>query len=250
MKLSERLLDVGGNLLVGFPVEELEVGNKVVLTTKFYVFKVSAWTTYFYNWNKLGALAKGGSSDLNYLGESAHGSGLDILRIERDDFQVYHIGMTPLNPNLRVYRTISPVGDVISALDRKKSSDLASVTSGSNYDYYTARQITDAFDPEVVAENLIFRAGSDDDGKSFQFGFYAEEAISANLPIYLVGRSYKLVPIYDDREKQKILDDAIIEPRERKVRTTSIIIGGINRAYSLAKFIPDSWEGSDIVYQP
>jgi len=231
VKLSDRLLEVGGGLIVAFPQDDGLRG---------YFFKVTGYTPFLYKYTQLGAMAAGTGTSFDYLGESGLGSGQDILRIERDDFHVYHIGITPINPNLRIYKTVSPLGDAISALDRKKSTDWAVPSQGTDYDFYTGKQAGDVYDPEVVAENLIFRAGSDDDGKSFQFGFYAEQNITAagNI-LYLVGRSYKLKPITDRSVQQKMLNE--IKKTHPDEKVILIPIGGL-RTINLNKFVPNRWE--------
>jgi hypothetical protein len=257
-RMSDRLLDIGENLIVAFPVKEYDVPiseTKTISaqTSLCYVFRVSAWYPFYYEWDKLGALSKGGYSGLNYLGETGHGSGDDILRIERDDFQVYHVFLAPDDPNVRIYRSISPVGSVLSALDRKVSSDLASVSSGSKFDCYTGKQVVDKFNPTSIAENLVFRAGSSDSGKSFQWGFYAIESIPSTYTFYLIGRSYKLIPVTDETMRKKIIIESMLPADKQERRTISITIGGLAKPnFSLSKFVPDDWDIVDntIIYTP
>jgi len=250
--ISQRLLDIGDNLIVAFPVKETEVEGTKVTTSILYFFKVAACWPFYYEWNRISAIPAGTGLDFNYLGTTGHGSGDDILRIERDDFHVYHFGMSPDQPYVRIYRTISPVGTALSALDRKAVTDMASPIAGSNFDYYTGKQIPDKFDPPSFTENLVFRAGSDDAGKYFQFGFYAEQSVSAGMPFYLIGKGYKLIPVVKREKKEEILEEATLQRRFQKVKTITVTIGGIWTSYSLAKFVPDSWDrvGNYLEYEP
>ena len=250
-KLSDRLLDIGNHLLVAFPVERVEIEGSTYITSRIFIFKVAAFWPYWYKYS-LGAMSAGSYKTFNYLGETGFGSGKDIFRIEKDDFHVYHVGLVPDNPNLRVYRTVSPDGDALTALDRKAAVDFASVTAGSNFDYYDSKRIPDKFDPPAFTEWLIFRAASDDDGKYFFYGFYAEKDIPAPNDLYIVGRGYKLLPVTDEDEKKKILEESIKRPELRTVKTTTVTINGIGKTtVTLDKFIPDSWQkvGCDIVYK-
>lgn len=265
LTMSDRLLDIGENLLISFPNEKVEVkktvsqgkGNAVervvkAYTSRIFLFKVGAWYPFFYEWDQIGALAAAGSSGLDYLGSSGHGSGDDILRIAEDDFHVYHFALVPSNPNVRIYKTISPIGDVLSALDRKKSSDLASVSSGSKFDHYTGRMISNNFDPDIVAENVVFRAASNDDGQYFQWGFYAINSIPAGSPFFLIGRGYKLIPVVDEKEQQEMLKESMTPIDKRKTRTTSVTVGGIyNTDFSVSSFLPNDWDniGNYVVYE-
>ena len=256
-RMSDRLLEIGENLLVAFPVEKAKVSKGEstweVVTSRIYTFKVGAWYPFLYDWNKLGGLSKGNYSGLNYLGETGHGSGSDILRIERDDFHVYHFFLTPDDPHCRIYKTISPIGDVLSALDRKLATDLAKVSAGSPFDSYTLKDCKDKFDPTTVAENLAARWGSDDDGKYMQWGFYAIETLPSTYTFYLRGRGYKLIPVVDRAKQKEMLEQALLPPEKQRVKTITITIGGIWKTdFTLGKFVPDSWENIEnyIIYEP
>lgn len=224
--MIERVLSIGDGLIVSLPSEDKE-GRMVC---RGFFFRITAYQPYYWEYNKLGAMNKADSKNFNYLGEDGHGSGRDIFRVERDDFHVYHVWLSPNNPHLRVYKTISPLGVTQTALDRKKSTDWADPTKGSNFDFYTAKQIPNKFDPPEVAENLIFRAASDDDGKYFKWGFYAEENISESSNIlYLLGRSYKLAPVTDADEMRAMAQQAITQAKYQTAKVINIQISGLNK---------------------
>lgn len=242
--MSDRVRDPGHGLIIGMSTEEnVSANRQTVQTYKAYFFKVTKSAPFYYFWDELGALNSGQSSDYTYLGDSGHGVGEDVLRVEEDDFIAYQFGYAPEDPNLRVYEAVSPAGTPNRALDRQGEPTYPDPTTPATSDYFMSRFTEDKYDPPASTERVSFR--NDDDGQFLQFGFYADADVdAANAALHLVGRGYQLVPVTDTGTQDQMLSLVTGEQNATEADappTVMTTVGGLP-TFKLGTERPDEWD--------
>ncbi len=231
--ISQRVLSPGDNLVILFP-RTVGSGADRYDVADAWVFVVALARNFTLDYRQLPAIAAGNGLDYDYLGDGGHGSGNDVLRIVNDDWHVYHFGLAPADPNLRVYVQIDPSG-VQTALDYESTTQ-ASPTAGSDFDYFSSKEMKNVFDPEN--EFIAFR--NKKEGKFYKWGFYAEADVSANSPLYLRGRGYKLLPVLEKDKRLEVIDELRKTPEKQDVKTIAVLVGGI-KPYNIGTHLPKAW---------
>ena len=239
-RMSDRILNVGDVLVINLP-KRLESG---LLTSLCFFFRVGAAWPLLIEYDKLPEIEGKTGTDWFYLGEDGPSEGKDILRIERDDFHVYHTFLVPENPYLRIYKTISPVGHVLSALDRKSTTDLPDPKNGRNIDrdYYNLIAAGgDVFNPNSLAEQIIFKTNRGA-GQSFKWALYNPLSETVKTKLIVTGAGYKLIPICKRDVMEKILALSLVRVRDvRAARILRVSLGDIRSEFEVVDFIPDKW---------
>ncbi len=233
--ISQRILSTGENLIILFPVARLDEKYRTAIA---YVFKVAVSRPLVIDWKHTPAISANSGVDFNYLGDTGHGSGKDILRIKTNDWWVYHFGVGPENPNLRVYSRLDVSKYTDSALDYD-ATDSADPTAGSDYDFISSKDMANIFDPEN--EFIAFRTSFRGEGKLLKFGFYADGVnIPAGSPLYIRGAGYLLHPVTSSEKRVEIIDEAAKKPEEQTVKTIAVVVGGLPM-YELGTILPNEW---------
>jgi len=139
--ISQLLLKPGENLVVLFAEgNDAKVKNVGVPLTRAFFFKVAVEVELRYRYQLFGQLEPQQGKDYNYLGDAGHGSGNDILRIEDDDWWVYHFGYAPLQDDLRVYKRLSAEVGITGF--EYPTPDLPDPTVGSPFGYIKGREVS------------------------------------------------------------------------------------------------------------
>ncbi len=244
--IQSRLRDPGHGLVIAMALEEkIKANRQVTETYKGWFFKVTKTAPFYYNYDALSAFADGESSDFDYLGDGGHGTGEDILRNEIDDYHVLHFGYAPEHPSLRVYENVSPSSAPNRASDREGEPDFPDPTVPDPAGYIDSKRIDSQYAPPETTERVSFR--NDDDGEFLQFGFHAEDSISAdNAILHLTGAGYKLAPVTDTAlqdEMVEIVTDNTPQQSTNAPPTVMTTVGGIG-TFRLGTNEPDDWDDS------
>lgn len=232
--ISKKVLSMGENLIVLFPITSIKDTYRTALA---YVFKVAVSRRLALDWKLLSAITAGSGLDYDYLGTTGFGTGDDILRVRNNDWWVYHYGIASANPNLRMYNRIDVTKYTDSAFDYD-AAETANPLTGSNYDYTSSKEMANIYDPDN--EFIAFRTAIRGAGKLFKFGFYADEDIPLNSPLYLRGAGYLLQPVSDETTRMQIINEATKRPDEQSVKASTVVVGGLNR-YDLGSMLPIDW---------
>lgn len=246
--ISDRVLGHGDGLIVAFPIqtaEDIRVGGKDIATVKAFFFKIAKTQELNWRYTQLGAINAGAASalDYNWLGDTGHGTGSDVLRIVNDDFKLYHFGVGLNSPYLRVYEDIDP-SNPNRAFDHSNSGQ-PSPTSLHNFGFYDGRMQADRFDPPVHTERVAFR--NDRDGQFLQFGFGVDandpNVADGNTDLELRGRTYQLRPVEDQAEQEFMLRQSRLRGAGRDIdlKVITVQVGGIF-TYEIGTTLPDGWE--------
>jgi hypothetical protein len=246
--MSERTQDVGQGLIVGFPHEGNTVempNNETVDVYDAYFFRIAKAHRFYWHYDQLGDFSAGESYDYGFLGDSgqsdnAASPGNDILRIENDDFLVYHVGIGLETYDLRVYNKLGPAKQYREVdHDNQGQPD---PTSDGNFGYYSGRQTRgDRYDPPAMTERLAFR--NDNSGEIIQFGFRAESALTASeTDLHIVGKTYELLPVLDDETQDKMLADVVGEVDEPDIPTIMVTEGDAVQTYRVGSSLPQDWD--------
>jgi len=235
-RISEVLLNGGDNLVILFPQEntaEVDIGKQgkigVPLARAFF-FKISVASRLVRIYDLFNALASETGVTYNYLGDTGHGSGNDILRLSEDDWWAYHFGYAPLQDRLRIYRRIGNQPNETGW--EYVTPDRPDPTQGDPYGFIRGVEVEDYYDPPVETETLSFR--NDKDGELWQFGLYNEHPeLTIDPSMLIVGKAYRLLPIVKTSEMLKVL----LGERPRRM----ITIDGV-RAYREEAYIPREWK--------
>ena len=237
-RISEVLLNAGDNLVVLFPEEntaEVNIGKQGAIgvpLARAYFFKVSVASRLVRIYDLFDPLAPQTGVTYNYLGDTGHGSGNDILRLSEDDWWAYHFGYSPLQDSLRVYRRIGNQPNETGW--EYVTPDRPDPTRGDPYGFIRGVEVEDYYDPPVKTETLAFR--NDKAGQLWQFGLYNEHPeLTIDPAILIVGKAYRLIPIVDKSVMLKILYG---EPGYQR---RMITIDGV-RAYREEAYIPREWK--------
>lgn len=241
-RLSDRLLDQRGGLILGFPSIEASTGGVSELgSVRAYFFRVARVATLTYDpYDQIGSLSDGETVGFDYLGDTGVGSGDDIFRISRDDFQVYHFGVAPNTPDLRMYYSVDPQRAGDRAFEYE--TDAQDVSPGDDRGFSDGRMVGDRFDPPVRTERVAIR--NEKEGRFLQFGFEATEALTATeTELTVTGRSYKLFPVTDADTQDAMLAQATAPTHDAEHTTFPVTyhqFGGI-QTWSLGTERPDDW---------
>lgn len=245
--LSSRLLDTGHGLIVTFPIQGAEpvtIDSVSSATVRAFFFKVLKHQRHKREYQQLGAITAGAANalDYDYLGDTGHGTGDDVLRLEDDDLKVYHLGFAPQDPNLRVYEQIAAAGPN-RATDHGNRGE-PDPTEGDNFGFYTSAEMPNRFDPPALTERLSFR--NTEAGQFLQFGFMADgvDVPDGGSDILITGRTYQLQPITDPDEQTFLLNQSMLDRDDQLLRTISVQIGGLF-AWELGSALPDDWAKID-----
>lgn len=245
--ISDRLRSHGQGLIVGFPEGgENSVDGKRVETLEAYFFRVAEVQDMYIPYDQVGmddGLTSGESLDFNYLGDDGLGAGDDVLRVGEDDFHMYHFGVVPQDPALRMYYTVSPSSESNDALSRRGREFPDPLDTDARYRGYMTRGMSPSiYDPGADTERVSFR--NDKDGEFLQFGFYAEDDITEEgSTLHIVGRGYKVHPVTEESVQDKMLETVTAQDDEADIPTVLTQVGGLS-TYNLGTETPDGWDSS------
>ena len=238
--MSDLLLDAGDNLVLIFPQANdarIDIGPQgevgVPLGRAFF-FKVSTASRLIRKYDLFSTLAALTGVTYNYLGDTGHGTGSDVLRISEDDWWAYHFGYSPLQDWLRVYRRMGAqaheTGWEYVTPDRPDPT----ATPGDPYGFIRGAEVYNYFDPTAETETVSFR--NDKAGQLWQFGLYNEHPdLLIDPEMLLVGKAYRLLPIVTEEIMSKVLYG---DPGYRRRMVT---IGAVRNIREEA-FIPREWK--------
>jgi hypothetical protein len=199
---------------------------------------------HYREYRELGAINAGAANalDYDYLGETGHGTGDDVLRLESDDFKIYHLGFAPRDPNLRVYEKLSSANPN-RATDHQNQTE-PDPTNGDDFGFYTSRQIPNLYDPPALTERLSIRNASA--GQFLQFGFLADGVAvpDGGSNLIITGRTYELQPITDPAEQDFLLTQATLDREDQRLKTIVTQVGGLF-SYEIGEALPDAWAAID-----
>lgn len=243
-RMSDRALGHGQGLIVMFPVQQaqnINVGNKDISTVRAFFFKIAKHQEFYFRYTQLGGIDAGNANALDYdfLGDTGHGTGNDILRLENDDFKVYHIGIGLNSPDLRVYESLDP-SNPNRAVDHS-NQNAPDPTTGDQFGFYDSKGQDDRFDPPARTERLSIR--DDSSGEFLQYGFFAENDVSEpNTDLEVVGKTYQLRPVQSRSEQEFMLEQHRLRQADRNVsmKVIAVQIGGIF-PYELGQSLPGGW---------
>jgi len=194
--ISQLLLRPGENLVVLFAEGNDAKANDIgVPLVRAFFFKVAIETELKYRYQLFGQLEPQSGKDYNYLGDTGHGTGNDILRINDDDWWVYHFGYAPLQDDLRVYKRLAAEVGITGF--EYTTPDLPDPLLGSPFGYVKGREILNYYDPPAKTETFMFR--NDRRGQLWHFGLWNEsidtETGQMDPCLLIVGKAYRLLPI-------------------------------------------------------
>jgi len=236
--LSDILLNTGDNLVIVFPEPtdaEVSRGNGRIGVPygRAFFFKVVLAGNLRFFYDLFDNLDPETGVNYGYLGDTGHGTGNDVLRIEEDDWWVYHFGYSPLQDTLRGYRRVH--GRANETGFEYQTPNRPDPTLGDNFGYIRGAEVYNWFDPPVETETVMFR--NDRDGQLWEFGLYNEHPdLRIDPAIFIGGKAYRVVPVTDSESMEKMLkgDPA---PFRRRV----ITIDGI-RDWREEAYIPLEWK--------
>jgi hypothetical protein len=242
-RLSDRLLNIGGGLIIGFPSVEADVpdmGLNQMGGVRAYFFRVAREAELFFEpYGQIGAMNDGDTLGFDYLGDTGIGSGNDIFRIQRDDWHVYHFGVGVKSPDLRVYYSHDPHSNGERAFEYKTGTQDVSV--GDDRSHFDGRLTGDRFDPPSRTERIAIR--NDKNGEFLQWGFEAQDGLTAaETELVIAGRAYKLYPVTDSDEQEDMLRGA--QSNQQEIHTDYPVtyhqFGGM-QTWSLGTEAPGEW---------
>lgn len=232
--ISQVLLSLGDNLVVLFAEgNDAKINDCGVPLGRAFFFKVAAETELRRRYQLFAQLEPQTGVNYNYLGDVGHGAGNDILRINDDDFWVYHFGYSPKQDDLRVYKRLATEVGITGF--EYTTPDLPNPVVGTPYGYIKGREVRDYYDPPLCTETLMFR--NDSRGQLWHFGLW-NESIDLETgqidPLLLIrGKAYRLIPIIKKDMMTRILHGEI--PRHM------ITFDGIKNIRE-ETYIPLSWK--------
>ena len=243
----------GGNFLVltftksKTQVRDIDAPTSVRISSReHWFFKVEAARELKYRpYN--GALAVGGyklqteGEEISYL-EPEEGigaaplvdqNGNEILRNDDDDWFVYHLGVSPLQGDIRVYPQIpdSQPGGVFQYL----GSNRPSATVGDPVGYISGDDHPSWYDPETgFSTTLAWNTGVNTDIK---YQFYNENSNRRKIPkLNIFGAGYVLSPITQQNVQRNLLNAAAMN----HPAVTHVEYGPIRETFSYE--VPDEWD--------
>jgi len=237
--MSEVVLSSGDNLIIVFPEGndariEMPGGGEVgVPYGRAFFFKVVLASNFRYHYDLYGNLEKLTGLDYAFLGDTGPGAGNDILRIQDDDWWVYHFGYSPLQDTLRVYRKVEARANE-SGLEYTQPNE-PNPTLGDQYGYVKGAEVYNWFDPPAKTETIAFRNRRE--GRLWRFGLYNEhQDLGIDPAIMICGRAYRLDPVIEHDSMEKMLkgDPA---PFRRRIFTVDGLKDWREEAY-----VPNEWK--------
>lgn len=251
-KFTEHLAHAGNFLVLSFTKSKSElpdVGGSSpvrVKTREHWFFKVEASNRLTYRPYNAGQAvaayneAQGNNPDPYLEPRSGTGpvplvdqSGEEILRNDDDEWFVYHINVTPLQGDVRVYPQIpdSQPGGVFQYLGSSRpaapAADPVGYISGDDHPSY--------YDPQVgMSSTLVWDTGINTD---VRYQFFNEHKTRDIVPLLNIsGAGYVLTPITDRSVQENILDAANQDVDE----VTHVDWGPIRESFSYE--VPSEWD--------
>jgi hypothetical protein len=253
-KFTEHLAKAGNFLVISFTKSKSElpdVGGSTpvrVKTREHWVFKVEASKKLRYRpYNAGQAIAgyndsQGNDPDPYLEPRSGTGpvplvdrSGQEILRNDDDAWFVYHIGVSPLQGDIRVYPQIpdSQPGGVFQYLGSNRPAGV----SGDPVGYISGDDHPSYYDPEKgLATSLVWDTGVNTD---IRYQFFNEHKTRDITPLLNIsGAGYVLSPVTDNNIQENIIEAANTGAES----VTHVDWGPIRETFTYE--LPDEWQSS------
>lgn len=160
-------------------------------------------------------------------------NGNDILRNDEDEWFVYHLGISPLQGDIRVYPQIpdSQPGGVFQYL----GSNRPNATIGDPVGYISGDDHPSWYDPETgFSTTFAWDTGVNTD---IRYQFYNENKTRRKIPkLNVFGAGYVLSPIVDENVQRNLLNAAAMNDSA----VTHVEYGPIRETFSYE--LPDEWD--------
>jgi hypothetical protein len=160
-------------------------------------------------------------------------TGEEILRNDDDEWFVYHVGVSPLQGDIRLYPQIpdSQPGGVFQYL----GSNRPAATRGDPIGYISGDDHPSYYDPQIdMASTIAWDTGINTD---IRYQFYNEHKTRRTVPLLnIAGAGYVLTPITDDNVQRNLLNAA----SNGDDTVTHVDWGPIRESFSYD--VPDSWD--------
>lgn len=167
-------------------------------------------------------------------------NGNDVLRNDEDDWFVYHVAVSPLQENLRVYPFVpeSQPDGVFQYLSNNRPAP----TQGDVVGYVDGNDTEDFYDPDGgLNEVLAWNEGSNTD---LSFGLYNNDQERRIIPkLSIDGAGYSLSPILGEAEKRKVLFKAFNDDQN----VVHFQWGALRDSFTYE--VPDEWTNADNVIE-
>jgi len=163
------------------------------------------------------------------------GNGEEILRNDDDEWFLYHVGVSPLQGDIRVYPQIpdSQPGGVFQYLGASRPA----AQVGDNVGYVSGDDHPSFYDPEWgISTTLVWHQGIQTNVK---YQFFNEHQTRRKIPLLNVfGAGYSITPILDDEIQQNLLESTSGGHPD----VTHVEFGPIRETYSYN--VPDEWDNA------
>lgn len=163
-------------------------------------------------------------------------NGNDILRNDDDPWFAYHLGVVPIQGDVRVYPQIpdSQPGGVFQYL----GSTRPNAVNGDQIGYFTGDDHPSWYDPQTgLSTTFAWDTGVNTD---IRYQFYNENKNRRKIPkLNIFGAGYVLTPITDDIVQRNLLNAASTGDPS----VTHIDWGPIRESYSYE--VPDEWDAAE-----
>jgi len=160
-------------------------------------------------------------------------TGQEILRNDDDEWFVYHIGVSPLQGDVRVYPQIpdSQPGGVFQYL----GSNRPAAPQGDPVGYISGDDHPSYYDPQMdLASTIAWDTGVNTD---IRYQFFNEHKTRRTVPLLnIAGAGYVLTPIVDENVQRNLLDAANTGDES----VTHVDWGPIRESYSYE--VPSEWD--------
>lgn len=160
-------------------------------------------------------------------------SGEEILRNDDDQWFVYHIGVSPLQGNIRVYPQIPDAqpGGVFQYL----GSNRPAAPAGDPVGYISGDDHPSFYDPQTgISTTLAWDTGTN---TNIRYQFYNENKTRRKIPLLNVfGAGYVLTPVEQESVQRNLLKEA----HTGSDNITHIEWGPIRETFSYD--VPDQWD--------
>jgi len=228
--ISERILKPGDNLVLVVQTGDARINirgrNFEVDKATAYFFKVLQVSQLHRKWEGP-TLDSGSGSDYNYLGDTGHGTGNDILRIKDDPWIIYHYAIGVAYNHLWVYPM--HFNEETCGLEYLVA-DQPDPTNGDPYGYIPGHEIENFDDPSIQLEGVSWH--SDQESTAIHYGFYNNDTIKLKVLLNIRGATYSVHPIADPDIQMKIL--------RREIPALVIPLGSATKR--LTMYPPDEWK--------
>lgn len=160
-------------------------------------------------------------------------SGEEILRNDDDQWFVYHVGVSPLQGDIRVYPQVpdSQPGGVFQYLGSNRPAGPA----GDPIGYISGDDHPSFYDPQTgISTTLAWDTGVNTD---IRYQFYNENKTRRRIPLLnIFGAGYVLTPVTDSSVQRNILNEA----HTGSDNITHVEWGPIRETFSYD--VPDQWD--------